>query len=143
MNFIRSGIASLALIGAACVSVNSKADNELRVVQPKPKRSAYVISREELQDPQISSRDALTAIRHLRPSFFSYRGPNSFIDPTAGVTRISYDYGPLRPVAELAALNTLDFIEVRYLSAEDAQGRFGLAASGGPVIVLVSNKDAR
>jgi hypothetical protein len=37
----------------------------------------------------------------------------------------------------------MTFIEVRFLNAEQAQGRFGLNANGGPVIVLVSNTDAR
>jgi hypothetical protein len=30
--------------------------------------------------------------------------------------------------------------EIRYLDVSDAQNRFGLNANGGPVIVLLSNK---
>jgi len=139
--------ASLVLVAAfvvllpACAKMQTP-DNELRVVEPKPKKNALVITRDELMDPAITSRDALTAIRHLRPNFFAYRGPTTPNDPTAGATQISQDYGPLRPVKELATMNTFTFVEVRFLSAEAATGRFGLNANGGPVIVLVSNKDA-
>jgi hypothetical protein len=141
MNITRILLPALLLLASACASSQAN-DNELRAVEPKAKKSPNVITREELLDPAITSRDALTAIRHLRPNFFSYRGPTTFNDPTAGATQISQDYGPLRPVSELAGMNTFTFVEVRYLTAEAAAGRFGLNANGGPVIVLVSNKDA-
>jgi hypothetical protein len=131
-------IASLS----ACASTQAN-DNELRTVQPKAKKNPNVITKEELMDPAITSRDALTALRHLRPNFFTYRGPTTPNDYTAGHTQISQDYGPLRPLDELATMNTFTFVEVRFLNAEAATGRFGLNANGGPVIVLVSNKDAQ
>ena len=40
-------------------------------------------------------------------------------------------------------MNTFNFVEVRYLNADQAQNRFGINANAGPVIVLVSNKDAQ
>jgi hypothetical protein len=142
MRFPRYGVAlALALITVGCASSPGN-DNELRSIEPKARKNPNVISRDELLDPAITSRDALTAIRHLRPNFFSYRGPTSTNDPTAGNTQISQDYGPLRPLSELASMNTFTFVEVRYLNAEAATGRFGLNANGGAVIVLVSNKDA-
>ena len=142
MRFTRGGAAlAFALLTVGCATSPGN-DNELRSVEPKPKKNPHVISREELLDPAITSRDALTAIRHLRPNFFTYRGPTSTSDPTAGNTQISQDYGPLRPLSDLVSMNTFTFVEVRYLTAEEAAGRFGLNANGGPVIVLVSNKDA-
>ena len=140
MRFTRRGVA-LALLVVGCASSPGN-DNELRSLEPKAKKNPNVISKDELMDPAITSRDALTAIRHLRPNFFAYRGPTSTNDPTAGNTQISQDYGPLRPLSDLAAMNTFTFVEVRYLNAEAATGRFGLNANGGAVIVLVSNKDA-
>jgi hypothetical protein len=141
MRVSRLLLSALLLAASACASSQAN-DNELRVVEPKPKKNPNVITRDELMDPAITSRDALTAIRHLRPNFFVYRGPTTPNDPSAGATQISQDYGPLRPVSELAAMNTFTFVEVRYYTAEAAAGRFGLNANGGPVIVLVSNKDA-
>ena len=142
MRFTRVLLPILIVLSSACAS-SQASDNELRVVEPKPKRNPNVITQEELQDPAITSRDALTAIRHLRPNFFVYRGPTTYNDPSAGATQISQDYGPLRPVAELAKMNTFTFVEVRYLDANAAQNRFGINANAGPVIVLVSNKDAQ
>ena len=133
-------IALVGLLAAGCAR-SSASDNELRTIEPKPKRNAYVIYKDELEDPAITSRDAMTAIRMLRPNFFTYRGPTSFQGPS-GATKISYDYGPLQPLSQLATTNTFGLVEVRYLNAEAATARFGLNADGGPVIVLVSNKDA-
>ena len=141
MRFTRRSIA-VALLALGCASSPGN-DNVLRSVEPRAKKNPNVITKDELMDPAITSRDALTAIRHLRPNFFSYRGPTSTSDPTAGNTQISQDYGPLRPLGDLMAMNTFTFVEVRYLTAEQAAGRFGLNANGGPVIVLVSNKDAQ
>ena len=144
MRLTRVLLPVLMVLSSACASQQAKnTDNELRVVEPKAKKNPYVITREELQDPAITSRDALTAIRHLRPNFFSYRGPSTYNDPSAGGTQFSQDYGPLQPLTELAKMNTFTFVEVRYLDANQAQNRFGINANSGPVIVLVSNKDAQ
>ncbi|HKP15731.1 MAG TPA: hypothetical protein VJT85_06690 [Gemmatimonadaceae bacterium] len=142
MRLARFVLPALIVLSSACASSQAN-DNELRVVEPKPKKNPLVITRDELQDPAITSRDALTAIRHLRPNFFVYRGPTTYNDPSAGATQFSQDYGPLRPLKELASMNTFTFVEVRYLDANAAQNRFGINANAGPVIVLVSNKDAQ
>lgn len=142
MRFSRALLPVLFVLASACASSQAN-DNELRTVQPKAKKNPYVITKEELMDPAITSRDALTALRHLRPNFFTYHGPTSPNDLTAGNTQLSQDYGPLQPLSNLAGMNTMTFVEVRFLNAEQAQGRFGLNANGGPVIVLVSNADAR
>jgi len=104
-------------------------------------RQANVISSDELQDPSIYSRDAYTAIRHLRPNFFTYHGPNSF-QANTGIVHFSVDYGPLQELQQLAKMTTMGILEVRYLNAEMAQARFGLNANGGPVIVLLYSKGA-
>jgi hypothetical protein len=140
MSVIRVSVAALLVLCLSCARRPADTDNELRIVPSKAERNHNVISQEELQAPDITSRDALTAIRHLRPHFFTYRGPTSYYGATSGATQISHDYGPLQPVATLKSLNTFGLIEVRYLNAEEAQLRFGLNANGGPVIVLLTNK---
>jgi hypothetical protein len=142
MRFTRVVLPALFVLASACASSQTN-DSELRAVTPKAKKDPNVITQEELQDPAITSRDAYTAIRHLRPNFFVYRGPTTYNDPSAGATQFSTDYGPLRPLKELASMNTFTFVEVRYLNADQAQNRFGINANAGPVIVLVSNKDAQ
>jgi hypothetical protein len=141
MRLTRLLLPAVLLLASACASSQAN-DNELSSVAPKPKKMADVISKEELQDPAITSRDALTAIRMLRPHFFAYHGPTSFQGPS-GATHISYDYGPLQELKQLATTNTFTFVEVRFLKPEAATARFGLNADGGAVIVLVSNKDAQ
>ena len=140
MSVIRVSVAALLVLSLSCTRKPRDTDNELRIVQPKAERNHNVISQEELQAPDITSRDALTAIRHLRPHFFAYRGPTSYYGAASGATQISHDYGPLQPVATLKSLNTFGLVEVRYLNAEEAALRFGLNANGGPVIVLLTNK---
>ena len=142
MSFSRISVAVLLVVTAACggsrypdVPGGSAAPSRLE-------RRANVISAEELQDPTIMSHDAYTAIRQLRPSFFTYHGPNSFMQAKTGIIQISADYGPLQELQQLSKMNTFGIIEVRYLNAEQAQGRFGLNANGGPVIVLLYNKGA-
>jgi hypothetical protein len=106
-------------------------------------RNPDVITREELQDPAIAGADAATSIRQLRPAYFRNRGPQSFSNASAGQVQVSQDYGPLQPVSQLAAIDTRSLVEVRYLSAVDAQTRFGINANGGPVIVLLTSKSGQ
>jgi hypothetical protein len=137
----RLTLAALVAVTASCGGRYSAAPGGA----PAPsriERQPNVISSDELQDPVIFSRDAYTAIRHLRPGFFTYHGPNSFQQANTGVIHISSDYGPLQELKELAKMTTLGMLEVRYLNAEQAQARFGLNANGGPVIVLLYSKGA-
>jgi hypothetical protein len=135
---------SIVVLLAVTVSCGGSRDPDTPGGAPAPariERQTNVISSEELQDPAIYSRDAYTAIRHLRPNFFTYHGPNSFQSST-GLLHISVDYGPLQDLQQLSKMTTMGIAEVRYLNGEQAQARFGLNANGGPVIVLVYCKGA-
>jgi hypothetical protein len=138
----RLSIAALVATMAACGGSRYPETPGGAPAPSRLERQPYVISSEELQDPAIYSRDALTAIRHLRPSFFTYHGPNSFVQSSTGLIHISTDYGPLQDLRELSKMTTQGMLEVRYLNAEQAQARFGLNANGGPVIVLLYSKGA-
>lgn len=136
----RLSIAALVAAMAACGGSRYPADTPGGAPAPsRVERQANVITSEEMQDPAIYSRDAYTAIRHLRPNFFTYHGPNSFQSNSAAI-HVSMDFGPLHELNELTKMTTSGVLEVRYLNAEQAQARFGLNANGGPVIVLVYSK---
>jgi len=140
-----NGVSQLAIAALVAVSVacGGSRDPDIPGGAPAPsrvERQANIISSEEMQDPSVYSRDAYTAIRHLRPNFFTYHGPNSFQQAGTGVIHISVDYGPLQDLQQLTKMTVLGMLEVRYLNAEQAQARFGLNANGGPVIVLVYSK---
>lgn len=110
---------------------------------PRPAQNKDVISHEELQDPVLLGMDALRAIRYLRPAFFRESGPQSFMNASAGTLHFSMDFGPLMPLSQLSAIPSVTLLtvyEVRYFDVNSAAGRFGLTADGGPVIVVVSNK---
>ncbi len=137
----RTLVLLLVLAGSCAKPASSTATS---APSPSPSREARnpdVISRAELQDPTIAGTDAMTAIRQLRPAFFRTRGPQSFSNTKAGLTQISQDFGPLQPVANLSAIDTRSLVEVRFLSAVDAQNRFGINANGGPVIVLLTSSN--
>lgn len=135
----RLAIAALVAVTASCGG-NRYPDVPGGAPAPSSiERQPNVITMEEMQDPSIYSRDAYTAIRHLRPNFFTYHGPNSFQSNT-GVLHISVDYGPLQELQQLTKMTTSGILEVRYLNAEQAQARFGLNANGGPVIVLLYSR---
>ena len=142
MRLTRIAAAAFVLLSVACAS-SQQADSGTgsQAVTPRAKRAGNVIAADELQSPAILSRDAYAGIRMLRPNFFSYRGPTGSSEAGAGGVMVSHDYGPLMSVESLKTHNTMGIVEVRYLNAEEAGLRFGLNANGGPVIVLLHNKN--
>jgi len=130
----------LALSGACASSSPSTAGGNVSQSASERKKNPDVISQEELTDPAIMSLDLATAIRRLRPGFFRTSGPQSFSNSSAGQVQYSHDFGPLQPVNQLAGMNTMSIAEIRYLGVNEAANRFGLNANGGPVIVILSNK---
>ncbi len=133
MTALRRCLVALLVVTASCARSNAPSTYV-------PRGDPNVISREEMQNPVIASMDALKAIRYLRPGFFRGTGPQSFSNGTAGNIQFSQDYGPLRPIGELATINPLLLYEVRYLDIADATNRFGINANGGAVIVLLNSK---
>jgi hypothetical protein len=107
---------------------------------PRVSTDRNIISKEEMETPEISGWDALKAIRYLRPNFFRSTGQQSFSNVAAGQVQFSEDYGPLRPISDLVAMKLNFVYEVRYLDANEAQNRFGINANSSPVIVLLNNK---
>ena len=133
----------LLVAAAACAQKTASTSTAATASAPRVRRNPDVISQEELRDPTIAGADAMTAIRQLRPAFFRTRGPQSFANATAGQVQVSQDYGPLQSLAQLAAIDTRSLVEVRYLTANDAQNRFGINANGGPVIVVMTTMSAK
>jgi hypothetical protein len=140
----RRYLAALLVIGASCArstsSTTSGAQEGAAARAEQISKNPNIISQQELLDPSIMSLDLASAIRRLRPSFFRSSGPQSFSNGSAGSVQYSHDFGPLLPISQLSSLNTMAIVEIRYLDVNAAQNRFGINANGGPVIVLLSNK---
>ena len=144
MRLSRITAAAFAVLTVSCASAQQAGSgngDESQSVRPQAKRATNVISSEELLKPEILSRDAYAAIRMLRPNFFTYRGPSGSAEAGAGEVMVSHDYGPLMSVQSLKTHISMGIVEVRYLTAQEAGGRFGLNANGAPVIVLLHNKN--
>jgi hypothetical protein len=147
MRVLRVPVAALLVAAVACSSSQttpSQTPGSTTAVYNKApaKKNPRVITEAELQDPSITSRDALTAIRHLRPGCMVSRGPTGSGGGSGGGgdTMVSVDYGPLQASTYLSTITTQGMKEVRCLDSNEAQNRFGLNANGGPVIVLLYNK---
>ncbi|HEX7978543.1 MAG TPA: hypothetical protein VF461_08075 [Gemmatimonadaceae bacterium] len=133
-------VAALLVLAVSCGGSSSSTPGGA----PSPsrvERKAYVISEAELQDPAVVSKDAMSALRSLRPNFFAYRGPTGSAEPGAGEVMVSTDFGPLQSSQSLKGMNTMGLVEVRYLKPDEAALRFGLNANSAPVIVLLHNKN--
>jgi hypothetical protein len=134
-------VATLLVLAVSCGGSSTTSTPGGAPSPSRVQRQSNVISSEELSDPTIVSRDAMSALRTLRPNFFTYRGPSGSSTPGAGEVMVSSDYGPLQSVQTLKGMNTMGLVEVRYLKAEEAALRFGLNANAAPVIVLLHNKN--
>jgi len=134
-------VAALLVFAASCSSSPKTSTPGGAPAPSRAQRSSNVISEAELQDPTVVSKDALSALRSLRPNFFSYQGPSGSSVPGAGAVMVSSDYGPLQSVQTLKGMNTMGLVEVRYLKSDEAALRFGLNANSAPVIVLLHNKN--
>src|SRR3977135_3893049 len=99
MTRMRRSLVTLLVLVASCARTSASPETG-----PQPVRDPNVISREEMQNLVVASMDAMQAIRYVRPAFFRTSGPQSFSNGTAGLVQFSQDYGPLRPVGQLATL---------------------------------------
>jgi hypothetical protein len=132
-------VGPLFLLLAALACAPSQQASQQGSQQPSPaveRRDPNVISAKELADPAVSSGDALSAIRHLRPNFLIVRPSGSIQSPNAGSVHVSIDGGTLLTTDELKELRVADLKEIRYLNPTDAAKRFGtLSGTGGVILV--------
>lgn len=104
-------------------------------------RTRDVITQDELQAANVASLSVLDAVKSLRPQFLTVRSTNSTyvpgtVDEEAGKVHASLDGTRVVPLNDLAAIRAGAVKEIRYLTAAQAQEKFGPAAHQGPVIVV-------
>ena len=97
------------------------------------RRSNTLITREELA--AITSRDALGAVRTLRPEWLHARGA---ISPQAGVPPlvVYLDGNRVGTRDVLSQISTAHIREIRYLNATDATQKWGTDHQGGVIEVI-------
>lgn len=132
----------------------------------KLSRRRDVIGTKEFEAPDVAGSSALDAFALLRPQlFFNGRPPGGQSSTTEAAQRgqlyprdtiaghtfcagwacnvdkrlsVSVNSGPLSSPDILSVLPARIIKEMRYLLPVDAQARFGLAAGGGPVLLVVT-----
>ena len=120
-----------ALIGLACAPAAPATGADPAATHS----AADVISEKDLADPALAGSTVLDAIGRLRPRFLSDRsggisgregGPRISLNGSAGFVAAS----------ELSRIGVSEVSEIRYLSAADANQRFGLQGTLGPVLLI-------
>ena len=97
-----------------------------------------MITATELASANVSSGNALDAVRRLRPRFLATRGSGSIRAADAGTVHVSLDGGPLQAVSFLSRMRPGEIAEIRYLSASQAAQQFGTNSGTGGVMLVKS-----
>ena len=124
MRATRLVIPAILLFLSACASAGAKGSGQ--------RRDRDVISREEIAaSPEHS---ALNLIRTLRPGMLADRGKTSIAHQDPGIVVFLNDqrYGDL---SSLDALEVNSIQEIRFLSAAQAQQRYGMGYPQGVILV--------
>jgi len=91
------------------------------------------ITREELNDPVVSTMSAFDAIRRLRPRWLRSRASGSTGTQTLPI--VVLDGSRYGDTSALASIRVSDVEEMRFLSARDATTRYGTGATGGAIVI--------
>lgn len=125
-------ISGLAILGCSPASGTSGA-------APTPRRTTTVLAAEEMLTANLDRGSVYDAISRLRPNWLT-RGTTSYDPPTTEFAVVFLDG---RRYGELESLRSIDanqVAEVRYYSAAEAGGRFGLQGGLSGVIEVSMKK---
>ena len=101
--------------------------------EKKVRRDARHITADEIAE-KTNPQNALDLIRALRPAWLTSRGPTSIMLQDNGIS-VYVDGSRRGSVEELRLINRESVEEMRYFSASEAQGRFGMDNVGGVIEV--------
>ncbi|MDB4915596.1 MAG: hypothetical protein JWM95_3240 [Gemmatimonadetes bacterium] len=132
----RFGATALLVFSAACASSTSSATPG--TASATPSNPDVITAADIAADPSIAAGDAYQAVQKLRPRFLMTRGQMSGKNVTAGSVKLSIDGGALVTIDNLSRYAASSIVELRYLNANDAAQRFGMAAGSGGVVMLKS-----
>lgn len=119
----------LLLVLSACASSNANKSGE--------RRDRNVITRAEIE--RSPEHSAYNVIRTLRPGMLNQRGNTSIANQDPGIVVFldGQRYGDLSSLDGMEA-NTVE--EIRYLSAAEAQARFGTGYPQGIILVTTRTR---
>ncbi len=119
----------LLLVLSACASSNANKSGE--------RRDRNVITRAEIE--RSPEHSAYNVIRTLRPGMLNQRGNTSIANQDPGIVVFldGQRYGDISSLDGMEA-NTVE--EIRYLSAAEAQARFGTGYPQGIILVTTRTR---
>lgn len=120
-----AGVLLLA-VGAACARPHT--------ADTPGTRNSDVITIDEMRQSQ--SQNAYDAVRRLRPSFLVSRGPTTLVNRDERAPVVYLDNRRYGDVESLRNLTVDGIFEVRFLSPNQAQIKFGMNHAGGVIHVL-------
>jgi hypothetical protein len=98
--------------------------------------SSDVITRAELS--RSSAPTAYEAVERLRPQFFKDRGRTSMLLPEPRTPIVILDERPLGDVTTLRDISLNTVFEIRYLTASQAQTKYGSGFPAGAIVVITA-----
>jgi hypothetical protein len=129
--YVKIGACILLAFLAACASANPRTSSGAR-----PQRD--VITEAEIAN--ASGRNAYELIKSLRPGMLVQRGPTSLHDPDKGIAVFVDNQKFSDDVSALRNLSTADIHEIRFVSAAQAQLRWGMGYPSGVILVTMKRR---
>ena len=122
----------LFVLAVACASCKSMGPSR----PPGPQRQRDLLTRDEILSSTAQQGDLLQAIHSLRPNFLAIpRGTYPRSSVVVYVNRIRQTGG----LESLRSISAIKVEEVRYLEPTAALNEFGPIASGGALVVTLSD----
>ena len=118
--------AMVALVLASCARPRSN--------DPGGIRASDVLTIDEISKSQ--SQNAYDAVRRLRPAFLATRGPTTLLQRQERQVVVYLDGRRYGDVESLRTITTDGIFEVRYLSPNQAQQRWGMNHAAGVIHVV-------
>lgn len=102
---------------------------------PSSQRGSGILTSQEMEAARLSDGLLLDAVRRLRPGFLTPRG-GADLGGTEPEIQVSVNDGRPRPISVLQDMRANSVSSVALLTAGDAQLRFGMRDSFGPVLLV-------
>ena len=135
---MRARVLMAAIVVAVVSGCSSSGTSSTPAGAPRaPSRQQDLITAAEIAERAADASNALQVVQKLRPQMLTTRGRFSPADSSeAGARpRVVVDGVGYGPIENLANLNAISVMEIRYISATDATTRFGTGYVGGAILV--------
>ena len=96
-------------------------------------RDPNLITQDEIE--RVTAANAYDAVQMLRPSFLRARGVPSSVSGQPDLAIVYLDGMKMGDVAQLQRIPTVGIVSIRYITAIDANQRYGRGHEGGAILV--------